>query len=141
MPSTRVNFEAADAADADDFPSVSFTDISFNGLRCESCSTKLSILVSIPAIIFVSVTYGGVGSDAAGAAGATGDDAAAGGNDGSGRAGDSDGVCAGAALGFFCITSSSSNPCLKRSYVLQSGIGKITFLNKSLSFISPSTVE
>ena len=137
-----MNFEAADAADADGFSPVSFTDISFNGLRCESWPTKLFILVSIRVVIFVSVTYGGVGSGAAGGGsddaigGSDGDGDDDGGGGGGGRAGDSDGVCAGAALGFFCFASSSSNPCLKRSYVLQSGIGKITFLNKSLSFVS-----
>ena len=121
-----MNFEAADAADADadGFSPVSFTDISFNGLRCESCPTKLFILVSIRVVIFISVTYGGVGSDAAGAAGSGdggsdgGADDADGGSDGvcdDGGANDDGGAGAGAGLGFFCITSSSSNPCLKRS--------------------------
>ena len=126
-----MNFVAADAA-ADDFPSVSFTEISFNGLRCESCSTKLSILVSIPAIIFVSGTYGGVGSDAAGGAagGGAGDSAGGavndvgavnvcGGVNDDAAAGLIPGVIVGdgASSNFFCITSSSINPCLKRSYV------------------------
>ena len=136
-----MNFVAADAA-ADDFPSVSFTEISFNGLRCESCSTKLSIIVSIPAIIFVSGIYGGVGSSAAGddagddadddAGSGVGDGACSsdGGDDSAGDfAGDFAGDGAGggpsdnagggpgdnAGLVFFCFTSSSSNPCLKRS--------------------------
>ena len=125
---------AADAAAdaADDFPSVSFTEISFNGLRCESCSTKLSILLSIPAIIFVSGIYGGVGSSAAGGAvdGADGGAAAGSGAGTTGGvcaggtgvcAGGTGGVCAGgtggvcADVGFSILASSSSNPCLKRS--------------------------
>lgn len=137
-----MNFVAADAA-ADDFPSVSFTEISFNGLRCESCSTKLSIIVSIPAIIFVSGIYGGVGSSAAG--GDAGDDADGGAGDdvggGAGSDDDDDAVNDVASVGagdfadggddaaaglipsddaggnIFCLTSSSINPCLKRSYV------------------------
>lgn len=125
-----MNFVAADAA-ADDFPSVSFTEISFNGLRCESCSTKLSILVSTPAIIFMSGIYGGVGSSAAGDGADDGAGDADANDDADGGAGDfvGDGAGDGAGSGvglivgggaggnIFCLTSSSSNPCLKRSYV------------------------
>ena len=121
---------AADAAAdaADDFPSVSFTEISFNGLRCESCSTKLSILVSIPAIIFVSVTYGraaagAAGDGADGGAGLIVDDGADDGADGGAGNGADDGADDGAGttggvcvdVGFSILASSSSNPCLKRS--------------------------
>ena len=81
-----MNFGTVDVPD-DPLPE-SFTDISFNGLRCDSCSTKLSILVSIFAIIFVRVKYGGGGIDAADTAGgAGGGDAGAGGGDAAAGAG------------------------------------------------------